>query len=178
MSHENFSEHLYEQDIALLHLDQDLVFSPSLLPVCLPPPGPNTYHGQLAILTGWGRHWDSGPLAPSLEHVHLSILSNKQCMEWYGRAGYPQHIPEDTFLCAGFEEGGRDACSGDSGGPLVVYRADLRAELVGVVSWGLGCGEARRPGVYTRVSSFLPWIEGVVGRGQLYVEERWRGTDV
>ena len=37
--HPKFVASLYEQDIALLHLDEDLVFSSSVLPVCLPPPG-------------------------------------------------------------------------------------------------------------------------------------------
>ena len=84
--HPKFVASLYEQDIALLHLDEDLVFSSSVLPVCLPPPGagrtakstqcifffnsylsPDTgrfpYLGRLATLTGWGRLWDKGPLA-------------------------------------------------------------------------------------------------------------------
>ena len=47
------------------------------------------------------------------------------------RSGSRQLIPRHTFLCAGWEEGAKDACGGDSGGPLVVYRPDGRAELVG-----------------------------------------------
>ena len=84
--HPKFVASLYEQDIALLHLDEDLVFSSSVLPVCLPPPGAGRtakptqcifffnwhlstdtgrfpYLGRLATLTGWGRLWDKGPLA-------------------------------------------------------------------------------------------------------------------
>jgi len=165
--HPKFVASLYEQDIALLHLDEDLVFSSSVLPVCLPPPGADTgrfpYLGRLATLTGWGRLWDKGPLADGLEMVQLPLISNDQCMEWYNRSGSRQNIPPSTFLCAGWEEGAKDACGGDSGGPLVFYRPDGRAELVGIVSWGIGCGTKGRPGVYTRVSNFIAWIKEVTG---------------
>ena len=45
------------------------------------------------------------------------------------------------------------------GGPLIVKKTGLpNYELVGITSWGDLCGTAGKPGVYTRVSKFLPWI--------------------
>ncbi len=49
---------------------------------------------------------------------------------------------------------------GDSGGPHVMANGQ-RWEQIGVVSWGIGCGKEEFPGVYTRVTSFLDWIEKV-----------------
>ncbi len=73
-----------------------------------------------------------------------------------------------NMLCSGTYEGGRTACSGDSGGPLVVPLEDGSYIQAGVVSWGLtaasgqGCSETANFSAYTRVSSFLPWLEGVI----------------
>ena len=77
----------------------------------------------------------------------------------YQLSGRFEWIPKTIFICSGTSIGGKDACDGDSGGPLVIESMEGKFELVGITSWGKGCGEPNQPGVYTRVSSFLSWIE-------------------
>ncbi|KPJ07394.1 Serine proteinase stubble [Papilio machaon] len=89
--------------------------------------------------------------------VQVPILSNERCKSMFLRAGRHEFIP-DIFLCAGHERGGHDSCQGDSGGPLQVKGKDQRYFLAGIISWGIGCGEANLPGVCTRISKFVPWI--------------------
>jgi len=64
----------------------------------------------------------------------------------------------DKMICGGGD--GYDACRGDSGGPLVV-NVDGNWTLFGIVSWGIGCGKAGAPGVYTYIPAFLDFINSV-----------------
>lgn len=51
-----------------------------------------------------------------------------------------------------------DSCFGDSGGPLL-YNYNGKYQLIGLVSWGRGCGITGYPGVYTYVNYFRNWIK-------------------
>lgn len=71
-------------------------------------------------------------------------------------------------ICAGDLAGGKDTCEGDSGGPLFLKSSDPNCnyDVVGITSIGGICGTARKPGVYTRVSYYMNWIESIVWRKQ------------
>ena len=55
-------------------------------------------------------------------------------------------------------EPGKDTCSGDGGSPLVCQAVSGRWHVVGLVSWGIGCGVAGRPAIYTNVFHYLDFI--------------------
>jgi secreted trypsin-like serine protease len=112
-------------------------------------------------VSGWGRSADA-LVERYLQIVDLQIYNNVECAVANSTASPTTRIVRlpDTVICAGDPNRQKDSCRGDSGGPLVGTDFD-RPVLLGVVSWGVGCAKA--PGVYTRVTAFLPWIRGIIG---------------
>ncbi|MET7452358.1 serine protease [Streptomyces sp. NPDC005574] len=120
-----------------------------------------------ATVYGWGDLTGVGDYAHSLRGAHVHVLADALCEEAYPGSTDGTYVA-GAMVCAGEAEGGRDACQGDSGGPLVAG-----GKLIGLVSWGSGCGRAGSPGVYTRVSdavSKLGW--GGVTRGAVRAPAR------
>ncbi|MEU5520734.1 serine protease [Streptomyces sp. NPDC047860] len=105
--------------------------------------------GTSALVYGWGDTTGSGTFAGSLHAARVRVQPDAVCERAYP-GGFEGTYRATTMLCAGEVEGGRDACQGDSGGPLVA-----QGRLIGLVSWGTGCGWAGSPGVYTRISDVL-----------------------
>uniref|UniRef100_A0A8C8HNL1 Serine protease hepsin n=1 Tax=Oncorhynchus tshawytscha TaxID=74940 RepID=A0A8C8HNL1_ONCTS len=103
----------------------------------------------------------TGTLADVLQEANVPIINDAVC----NAPDYYDNQITTSMFCAGFEKGGTDACQGDSGGPFVAEDSLSKASryrLLGVVSWGTGCAMAKKPGVYTRVSRFLPWISSAM----------------
>ncbi|KAF4532505.1 hypothetical protein B566_EDAN003081 [Ephemera danica] len=127
--------------------------------ICLPARFQEVPSGSWCTVTGWGAQEaeDHDSLSVVLRAAAVPLVPLDRCRssEIYG--GRRQQIL-DSMICAGSLEGGTDACGGDSGGPLAC-EANGRFELAGVVSWGDGCAKKNRPGVYTRVSHYVDWIE-------------------
>ncbi len=139
-------------DIALLKLKHP-ASQTSILPVAASY-SQLTNVGVCATVMGWGSISKTGNLYPDdLRQTEVPITSNAVCN---GPYSYPNEIDE-KMLCAGYRQGGKDACVGDSGGPLVVTTS-TGWKQVGIVSYGEGCALPNYYGVYTRVSTFQHFI--------------------
>lgn len=150
--HPDFQRDTFMNDIAVLRLKRPVSFNEYIRPVCLPNRTGDTYFGKTAIATGWGTQKFGGPYSEFLREVKLVVWNNTECNQRFA-----QPIT-DVFLCAGAKKREGDACQGDSGGPLMVQTKSKQWTLVGVISWGIKCGEPGIPGIYTRVSHFLDYI--------------------
>jgi secreted trypsin-like serine protease len=110
---------------------------------------------------GWGSTREgSAAQQRHLRKVQVPFVSDRTCGSIFDEEGYG--FVASDMLCAGdLNRGGKDSCQGDSGGPLL-KRQDSRWVQVGIVSWGVGCGRADFPGVYTQVSHFLSEIRQAI----------------
>lgn len=110
--------------------------------------------GTFTIM-GWGLTRETGlDQQRRLRYAKVPAVPGRTCVDAYRPVGVKVVVAES--LCAGAR--GVDSCQGDSGGPMVRRDAKGRWLQVGIVSWGLGCGRAGYPGVYTRISAFRPDI--------------------
>lgn len=150
IQHENYNGFTISNDIALLRLSSPLTFNTYVAPIALPA------QGQAAtgdcVVSGWGALTEGGSSPSILQKVTVPIVSDTEC-----RAAYGESDVEDSMICAGVPEGGKDSCQGDSGGPMACSDTGS-TYLAGIVSWGYGCARPGYPGVYCEVAYFVDWV--------------------
>lgn len=165
--HPQFNKRMLTNDIALLWItssfNQTVKFTDYVLPVCLPLSLEGLYQaGSYGTVSGWGLLNETQSRGSnSLQHVSLPLKSHSQCHEAYGKF---VDMDETIQFCAGNDKG-QDACAGDSGGPFVLLK-DHSYYLIGIVSYGRGCARPEYPGVYTKVTTYLPWINSKIASRQ------------
>ncbi|MFE3554409.1 serine protease [Streptomyces sp. NPDC059193] len=137
-------------DLAVLELAESL---PAHYVIPMAGAGHSAYApGTEAAVYGWGDTSGFGDYAYALRAAQVTVLSDEVCGRAYPGDASGQYRAE-SMVCAGEDSGGKDACQGDSGGPLVA-----QGRLIGLVSWGRGCGRADSPGVYTRIAPLVGFV--------------------
>lgn len=151
--HPNFGNYQVNQlnDICILILSNPIEYTRHIKPACLPYsvdfnfPQPNTY----SYAVGWGKLSEEGPASNTLQNVKLTIYEPNKCIHVY-----PDKVKNwKSQICAGNFSGGQDTCLGDSGGGLYIIDNSLsvsRRMVIGITSFGTGCGRSMLPGIYTR----------------------------
>lgn len=149
--HENYDYQTLDYDIMLIKLFHPVKVTESVAPIPLPTGCP--YGGHMCSVSGWGKisNDDNEALPTRLQCLDVPVVDDAAC-----ERAYPGMISR-RMMCAGYMDGGRDACNGDSGSPLVCF-----GEVHGLVSWGQGCAEPGYPGVYVKVCEFHYWINDVL----------------
>ena len=157
INHPNYNGRTNDNDFAVVRLADDVNFSSSIKPVCLPLPDRN-YDQRESVATGWGTLFSGGPQPNILHKVGLTTITNTECAT---NTQYSSAMISSSMICA--RESGKDSCQGDSGGPLITPEGGGRFfSVIGVVSWGFGCALPTAPDVYARVTAQLSWIEAQI----------------
>jgi len=157
-THENWNSFTLSNDLALIRMPSPIVFTDTIQPVCLPSytDAADDFVGVGVTLTGWGRPSDSaGGISEVLREVDVTTISTADCQAYYS-------IVTDNILCID-SEGGHGSCNGDSGGPMNYVTGGV-TQTRGITSFGSSTGcETGYPDGYTRVTSYLDWIETNTG---------------
>lgn len=160
IKHPLYSKKQAYHDIALVKLAQDVYFTKMIRPACLWTG--NALNTSAAMATGFGHTEYGGKLSDRLMKVQLQVYPSTDCTFEQAKRKFPMGVI-DGQICAGSKNDNRDTCQGDSGGPLeiVTDQKGCTFHVIGVTSTGVACGYGT-PSIYTRVSSYIDWIEGVV----------------
>ncbi|XP_053686626.1 transmembrane protease serine 9-like [Sabethes cyaneus] len=157
--HRGYTQQTKQDDIALIELRSPVTMNAQVQPICLHTSLIDLPETTNLTLMGWGRD-NADNLPNALLKGAVNPVLRSTCQARYTAGGRVIRLTEKQMCALGeLNPDGlaTDACEGDSGGPLVL-RDDNRYYLVGLVSYGSGCGDDKYAGIYTRVASYLDWI--------------------
>lgn len=164
--HPNHHNGTMFNDVALIQLSSPVVLQKHINTICIPTNKQVNYDTRSCISTGWGKNGFGGKndrYQTVLKQVHLSIVPHDTCQKQLRDTRLGDFfILDESFICAGGVRG-EDVCKGDGGGPLICPLNDSKSNQkkyiqVGIVSWGIGCGDEKIPGVYSSLVANAPWI--------------------
>lgn len=152
--HPKFSSRTNDYGVALLVLSES-VWVANAIPISMATNDDAIVEGASLTVAGWG--WEEfvyyTEFAPTLQVVQIPILGDEACSNAYS-------IVSDVMFCAAYlESTGRGFCFGDNGGPGVI-----NGVLVGIISFGGGCGDGTNAGVLIRVSKVKDWVDSIIGQ--------------
>uniref|UniRef100_A0A1A9VSG0 Peptidase S1 domain-containing protein n=1 Tax=Glossina austeni TaxID=7395 RepID=A0A1A9VSG0_GLOAU len=166
IEHPNYTHPAIYDDIALIKLAKPVISDESF--ACLWTEKDIEDRSDVVIL-GYGQISFPHISPELLVKIDLKIHSQNDCDRDHPPGnilGPLKNGISDKQICAIDSKKLRDNCPEDSGGPLVKFiRNDLYTVpyIVGITSIGVGCASSI-PGIYTRISEYVPWIEGIIGR--------------
>ncbi|XP_028406382.1 transmembrane protease serine 11E-like [Dendronephthya gigantea] len=149
-----------DYDVALIQVTSSARIPRNIMPLCLPDKLDFYRQGARCSITGWGHTSYNGSLSRVLREAWVDLVPLHECNS---EKSYNGTI-NDRFMCAGYKEGGMDACHFDTGGPLACPVAGGVWALAGIVSWRQSCAQPFKYGVYTNVYEVKPWIERIIKR--------------
>uniref|UniRef100_A0A6B2E8V9 Putative hemolymph proteinase 16 n=1 Tax=Phlebotomus kandelakii TaxID=1109342 RepID=A0A6B2E8V9_9DIPT len=160
--HPKYDTSLLTNDIALLRLTREMLFSDYIQPICLwnSNGGLAEVENRLATAVGWG-YTENDTVADSLRYVQLPVVSTFVCLE--SDRDFFGLFLSDTNFCAGFLNG-TNVCSGDSGGSLAFEDDHKVWRIRGIVSLSIrqtdkAICNPKHYVLFTDVAKYLPWIE-------------------
>ncbi|XP_005754663.1 trypsin-like [Pundamilia nyererei] len=149
--HENYQQLGLGNDIMLLEL-LSVQLNERVQTIQLPRAEIHLEENQVCQVAGWGTTKTHGKSVDELMVVNVSVITSKNC-----EAQWPR-LPANV-ICAGGYNTTKGFCQGDSGGPLL-----CDGLAVGVVSFNYkeNCSYPNKPNIYTDISKYLQWIDGIV----------------
>jgi trypsin len=120
VQHEKFNYNTIDYDFSLLELEQNLTLSAAKKKIALPKQNQAVKDGTECVVSGWGNTQNSNESRNNLRAAKVPSVNQADCDDAYSSFGGVT----DRMLCAGYTEGGKDACQGDSGGRFQVARVD------------------------------------------------------
>lgn len=154
----DYAAKTHDNDIALLELTSPLPLDDAkrIKPIALLSSSEDQLglkEGVSLSVSGWGATQSGGDAVRKLQFAAVPVVATKSC----NRALAYDGQVTNNMICAGKMTGGTDSCQGDSGGPLAL-EPSTNPRLAGIVSWGEGCAQPNKVGVYTRVANYISWI--------------------